>query len=115
MLDGKKKSVILDTDAYNEVDDRYALAYAMLSPDKVDLIAVTVAPFKNSRAKTSGEGMELSYNEVFRIRALVDEGSQVPIYRGSATYLPDKNTPVMSEVPRQSFVWCERARSPYIS
>ena len=97
LLDGKKKRVILDTDTYNEVDDQYALAYAMLSPDKVDLLAVTVAPFKNSRAKTPGEGMELSYNEAFRIRALVDEKSQVPIYRGSASYLPDKNTPVVSE------------------
>ena len=97
LLDGKKKSVILDTDTYNEVDDQYALAYAMLSPDKVNLLAVTVAPFKNSRAKTPGEGMELSYNEAFRIRALVDEKSAVPIYRGSATYLPDQSTPVVSE------------------
>ena len=97
LLDGEKKSVILDTDTYNEVDDQYALAYAMLSPDKVDLLAITVAPFKNSRAKTPGEGMEMSYNEAFRIRALVDEKSQIPIYRGSATYLPDKKTPVVSE------------------
>ena len=56
LLDGKKKSVILDTDTYNEVDDQYALAYAMLSPDKVNVLAITVAPFKNSRAKTPGEG-----------------------------------------------------------
>jgi inosine-uridine nucleoside N-ribohydrolase len=41
--------------------------------------------------------MEMSYNEAFRIRALVDEKSEVPIYRGSTTYLPDKNTPVVSE------------------
>ena len=97
LLDGKKKPVILDTDTYNEVDDQYALAYAMLSPEKVNLLAVVAAPFKNSRAKTPGEGMEMSYNEAFRIRALVDENAQVPIYRGSATYLPDKNTPVVSE------------------
>ncbi len=97
LLDGKKKNVILDTDTYNEVDDQYALAYAMLSPDKVNLLAITVAPFKNSRAKTPAEGMEKSYNEAFRIRGLVDEKSAVPIYRGSATYLPDKKTPVLSE------------------
>ena len=39
----------------------------------------------------------MSYNEAFRIRALVDERSQIPIYRGSGTYLPDKRTPVVSE------------------
>ena len=27
----------------------------------------------------------------------MDEESQIPIYRGSTTYLPDKNTPVISE------------------
>lgn len=97
LLDGKKKSVILDTDTYNEVDDQYALAYAMLSPDKVDLLAITVAPFKNSRANTPGEGMEKSYKEAFHIRGLVDEKSQIPIYRGSTAYLPDKQTPVVSE------------------
>jgi len=97
LLDGKKKNVILDTDTYNEVDDQYALAYAMLSPDKVNLLAITVAPFKNSRAKTPAEGMEKSYEEAHHIRALVDEKSTVPIYRGSATYLPDKKTPALSE------------------
>lgn len=94
---GKRKSVILDTDTYNEVDDQYALAYAMLSPDKVNLLAITAAPFKNSRSKAPGEGMEKSYNEAFRIRSLVDETSTIPIYRGSATYLPDKKTPVISD------------------
>ena len=27
------KAVILDTDAYNEIDDQYTIAYAMLSPE----------------------------------------------------------------------------------
>ncbi|MBE6630966.1 MAG: nucleoside hydrolase [Ruminococcaceae bacterium] len=97
LLDGKRKNVILDTDTYNEVDDQYALAYAMLSPEKVNLLAVTVAPFKNSRAATPAEGMEKSYAEAHHIRGLVDEKSALPIYRGSTTYLPDKNTPVVSE------------------
>lgn len=97
LLDGKRKNVILDTDTYNEVDDQYALAYAMLSPEKVNLLAVTVAPFKNSRAATPAEGMEKSYAEAYHIRGLVDEKSALPIYRGSTTYLPDKNTPVVSE------------------
>ena len=43
LKDGKIKKMILDTDVYNEIDDLYALAYAMLSPDKVDLLAITAA------------------------------------------------------------------------
>ena len=35
----RKKKVILDTDAYNEIDDQFAIAYFYYSK-KVDLLAV---------------------------------------------------------------------------
>ena len=38
LYDGTVKKIILDTDTYNEIDDQFALAYAMLSKDKVDLL-----------------------------------------------------------------------------
>ena len=97
LLDKAPKTVILDTDTYNEVDDQYALAYAMRSADRIDLKAITVAPFKNSRAATPAEGMEKSFAEAHNIRALVDPTSTVPIYRGSDRYLPDAKTPVESD------------------
>ena len=40
---------ILDTDTFNEVDDQFALAYALFSPEKINLRAVTAAPFFNDR------------------------------------------------------------------
>ena len=91
------KPVILDTDTYNEVDDQYALAYAMRSADRVKLLAITVAPFRNSRAATPAEGMEKSYAEAIHIRSLVDPASRVPIYRGSDRYLPSATAPVESD------------------
>lgn len=91
------KDIILDTDTYNEVDDQYALAYAMRSPKDIRLLAVTVAPFSNDRAATPGEGMEKSFAEAHHIRGLVDPTSTVPIYRGSTTYLPSRDVPVKSE------------------
>lgn len=91
------KKVILDTDTYNEVDDQYALAYAMLSPERVDLLAVTAAPFYNSRSTSPADGMEKSYNEALQIRSLIDPDSKVPVYRGSTTYLPSAKEPVESE------------------
>lgn len=30
LKNGERKNIILDTDAYNEVDDQYTIAYAML-------------------------------------------------------------------------------------
>ena len=41
------KRMILDTDTYNEIDDQFALALAMIAKDKIDLACVCAAPFHN--------------------------------------------------------------------
>ena len=97
LLDGKRKPVILDTDTFNEIDDQYALAYAMLSPEKLDLLAITAAPFSNSRAETPAIGVQKSYDEALRIRAFIDPDSAVPVYLGSDRYLPSATEPVISD------------------
>lgn len=91
------KNIILDTDTYNEIDDQFALAYAMLSPERIKLLSVNAAPFLNSRAKDPGEGMLKSYYEIERIMKLVDPNASIPYYKGSDRFLADKNTPVESE------------------
>ena len=94
--DGTVKNIILDTDCYNEIDDQFALAYAMLSPDKVKLLSINAAPFLNSRSTSAADGMEKSYQEIFKIMKLVDPNADIPVYRGSTAFLTDKNTPVES-------------------
>lgn len=37
--------VIIDTDTANEIDDQYALAWALLSPERLNLEGVTAVPF----------------------------------------------------------------------
>ena len=37
--------VIIDTDTANEIDDQYALAWALLSPERLHLEGVTAVPF----------------------------------------------------------------------
>ena len=41
--------VVLDTDAYNEVDDQFALAYLLRSREKLRLHAIYAAPFFNEK------------------------------------------------------------------
>ena len=36
---------VLDTDTFNEVDDQFTLAYALLATEAIDLRAVIAAPF----------------------------------------------------------------------
>lgn len=96
LLDGSVKPMILDTDTYNEVDDQFALAYALLRSDKVRLLSVNAAPFFNSRSLSPEDGMEKSYQEILNILRLAAPDRSVPAYRGSRAYLPDRKTPVQS-------------------
>lgn len=91
------KNIILDTDTYNEIDDQFALAYAMLSPERIKLLSVNAAPFLNSRSTSPADGMMKSYDEIQRIMRLVDPDAAVPYYKGSERFLDDKKVPVESE------------------
>lgn len=89
--------MVLDTDTYNEVDDQFALAYTVLSNDKLKLEAVYAAPFSNRRAKDPAEGMEMSYKEIQKILKMLDVPSENFAYRGSTDYLRDIKNPHRSD------------------
>lgn len=91
------KKILLDTDAYNEIDDQYAIAYAMRSKDIFDIQAICAAPFFNSRSSSAADGMIQSYNEIFKIARLADKSYSFPIYKGSESFLEEKNRPIESE------------------
>jgi len=92
-----RRRVVIDTDTFNEVDDQFALAHLLLSPDQIDLQAVHAAPFFNARSKGPADGMEKSYEEIHRVIDMVNPGRRPQVFRGSTTYLPDAQTPVPSE------------------
>jgi inosine-uridine nucleoside N-ribohydrolase len=93
--------MVLDTDAFNEVDDQFALAYALQSPEKLDLLAVTAAPFFNWNSTSPGEGMEKSYHEIFKIYNLMGHKNPPPVFRGSNRYMGAADNPVDSEGARR--------------
>ena len=86
--------VILDTDAFNEIDDQFAIAYLLRNGDKLHTKAIYAAPFKNERSESAADGMEKSYREIFKVLDLMGEKREV--YRGSDRFLPDEHTPVAS-------------------
>ena len=90
-----KIDVVLDTDAFNEIDDQYAIAYLMRSSDKLNTKAVYAAPFINEKVSSVEEGMEKSYDEIFNILKLI--GEKATVFRGSKVFLSDENTPVISD------------------
>jgi purine nucleosidase len=97
-LDPPKQRVraVLDTDTFNEIDDQFALVYALLSGDKIDLQAVYAAPFYNDRSTGPRDGMEKSYEEILLILKLMDHPSENFTFRGSEGFLKDGVTPYKS-------------------
>ena len=90
--------VVLDSDMFNEVDDQFALAYLLQSEEKMRLRAVFAAPFYNHHSKDAKDGMEKSYEEIFRILKLLKRESYCDsVYKGSDSFLSDEKTPVESE------------------
>lgn len=93
--------VVIDTDAYNEIDDDFAIAYAFCSQDKMRVKAIYAAPFKNERADTAKEGMEKSYAEILKLLSIMGNSESFrETYEGSRRFLSDEKTPVDSAAAR---------------
>ena len=88
-------SMVLDTDTFNEIDDQFALTYALIS-DKIKVEAVYAAPFTNKRSTGPADGMEKSYQEILRILARLGYSAEGFAFRGSQEYLPALDEPVHS-------------------
>ncbi len=92
----EKVHAILDTDTFNEIDDQFALVYALLSGNKIDLQAVYAAPFFNDRSSSPGDGMEKSYQEIVKILGMMNKPADNFAFRGSAGFLKDLKSPYKS-------------------
>lgn len=90
--------VVLDTDAYNEIDDQFAIAYLLRSGEKLRTKAIYAAPFFNHLSSGPADGMEKSYQEIGKLLRFMKR--DVPVFRGSAAFLKDEKTPVDSEAAR---------------
>ncbi len=90
--------VVLDTDAYNEADDQFAICYLLANDDRLKTKAIYAAPFFNSNSKGPKDGMERSFNEIHKILGLCKR--EVPVFKGSEDYLTDESSFRESEAAR---------------
>lgn len=89
--------MVLDTDTYNEIDDQFAIVYALLSPERLNVQAIYAAPFYNKRSKGAGDGMELSYQEILRVLSRINTSPEGLVHRGSEHFLSGLEHPCRSE------------------
>jgi len=107
--------VVIDSDPMNEIDDQFAVVWAMLRPDRLRVRALTAAPWQSDEqiyrdtdpqvdagrhaprlraAVAPDEGQRQAFAELHRIVALM--GVDVPVHAGADRFLPDAATPVPS-------------------
>src|SRR5690554_2757495 len=96
----QKISVVIDTDTYNEVDDQFAVVYALLSPEQMEVKAIYAAPYHNNRSEGAADGMEKSYEEILRLMGKMGMDHQGLVYRGSEGFLQGYNQPLESDAAR---------------
>lgn len=113
--------VVIDTDVTNEVDDQFAIAWALLRPERLRVRALHACPYslgpqlltgpgflsEVERARTTrvasdipvvsaAEGVERAAEACRELVALADR-PDVPVVDGSASFMPDERTPVHSD------------------
>jgi purine nucleosidase len=93
--------VVIDTDAANEIDDQFALAWALLSPERLRVEAVYAAPFSFAHRRGElgheladsrpfnppGEGMQRSFDEIVRVVGHCGVPAVGRVFAGSTDYL----------------------------
>ncbi|MBS4195655.1 nucleoside hydrolase [Lederbergia citri] len=89
--------MVLDTDTFNEVDDQFAIVYALQSPERLSVEAIYAAPFYNDKSEGPEDGMEKSYDEILRILRRLNISSENFVYKGSTGFLDNVSSPYHSE------------------
>ena len=90
--------VVMDTDAYNEIDDQYAIAYLLKSGDRLNVKGLCAAPFFNTKASSPAEGMEKSYDEILTLLHLLGRDDlRKNVFKGSEKFLESSDIPVISD------------------
>ncbi len=95
-----KVQVVIDTDTYNEIDDQFAVVYALLSPEQMEVNAIYAAPYLNSRSESPKDGMEKSFEEIERLLDKLAMKREHFVYRGSEGFLESLDKPFESPAAR---------------
>lgn len=88
---------VLDTDAYNEIDDQFAIAWLLRAPEHVRVRALYAAPFLNRRSASPEDGMRKSCREIQKLLSLMTLPAAPPVREGATRFLADERTPSDSD------------------
>ncbi len=100
------KKVIMDCDAYNDIDDQYAIAFAIAS-ERMKVVAANGVLFNNYRCNGFADGMKRSYDEIVKELKLLGRDREIPAYLGCDTPLHHVDDGVWVDSPAvQAIIKC---------
>ena len=113
-IEGRRGQVriVVDTDAANYFDDQFAIAYAALSREAIEIEALCAAPFTNQRVSLPEAGMERSYEEIGKVLGMLGMEGRIPVLEGSRTMIEQPGAPVDSPAARDIVERAMRPDSP---
>lgn len=76
-LSNQRTSILIDSDANNELDDQHAIAYATFNSGVFNLTGVTV------NNTPLGNGIQGQYDEAKRVLQLCDVFDRIPLFKGA--------------------------------
>ncbi len=103
--------LVIDTDAANEIDDQFALAWALLRPDRLKVRGIYATPFSFAHRRAlypqasqdaapfnpPSVGMARSFDEILKVQALLGQPNAPQPCKGSPAYLTSLSQPIQSE------------------
>ncbi|NJS35984.1 MAG: hypothetical protein HC765_05315 [Brachymonas sp.] len=106
-----KINIVIDTDAANEIDDQFALAWALRRQDRLKIHGIYATPFSFAHRRAlyphaapdappfnSPEiGMLRSFDEILKVQKLLGIQQTIPTFKGSPSYLRSLQEPIQSD------------------
>ncbi len=88
--DTSKINVIIDTDLDNECDDKFALSYLLMSQNRFNVEAITIAPYQHDNEFLIEEGQEKSYKDAMKICNFLNFDYSNKLFKGACDYLDNE-------------------------
>lgn len=106
--------IIIDSDTNNEIDDQFAIAYALLSPERYCVKSIQAAPYViDDGLQDPNLGMELSYQEIIKLLKLMNYSYHEAdfVQRGSSRFMGPDKQPVVSDAAQNIITLSRRYSS----
>jgi purine nucleosidase len=98
--------VIIDTDYSNEVDDAFALTYALLSPLQIKIHSIQAAPYVHIKSPEKSVGLDRSVAGIKELLGILGK-NHISVYRGAENFITERMNLPENEAAKNIITACK--------